>query len=116
MRRDAAATLGSTCNVVTVARERDARGNVTEYAVTGPDFACHVAPRTLESSSEQVIAGAMTASTTYRLHHPTDVVVDTNDRVIVTVAGQTRMLEVVGVRSVLTYAPLHAVTAMEVDR
>ncbi len=114
MRRDAEATLGSVCNVVSITRTRDSRGNAEEFAVTGPDFACHVAPRSLDS--EDVVAGAQTAPTTYRLHHSVEIEVDTSDRVIVDVAGQTRMLEVTGVRSVLTYAPLHAVTAVEVER
>ncbi len=112
LRLDAERTLGSICNVVTLTRSRDARGNVTEAAVTGLDFACHVAPQ--QGNEEQVILEAIDQNEVFHIMFGVETQVTVADKIMADVEGEVRLLEVVASREMQTNAVLRRVVAAEV--
>ncbi len=114
LRADAERTLGSVCAVVTIERSRDARGNVAEVAVTGPDFACHVAPSSmLQGSTEGLILAAIDQNESYSIMFGVETQVTVADKIMVEVEEGVRLLEVVASREIQTNAILYRVMAVE---
>src|SRR5574338_1676449 len=92
--------LPDVLNVITVEDVRDARGNVTEGAVTGPDVPCRVKPisQARSSAQEAVILEKIGVIEAWKIRIPlTTPDVNLQDRVFVDVAGSGgRMMEIVG--------------------
>ncbi len=106
IRATAESTLSSTCNIVTLNRTRDARGQVTEVSVTGPDFACAVDP--IDVSSEAETAARIGTLTGWRVSVPLTVIVSETDMIGFDVEGVSRVVRIVGAEGPQTDASLRS--------
>lgn len=109
--------LPDVCNVVTLEMVRDARGNVTEAAVTGPDFACRVKPvsQATSSAQEAVVLEKIGVIDAWKIRCPMDVEVREQDRVLVDVAGSgERLMEIVATPGMKSYQSIGTLYAVEI--
>lgn len=94
LRADVEAMLPSTCNVVTTSRTRDARGQVTEITVTGPDIPCSVDP--VEAiPQEAIVEGRVGVVTGWRITLPLSTIVTESDLIGFDVEGRSGLGSVI---------------------
>lgn len=94
IRATAVSALPDVCNIVTVGRSRDDRGQVTEVSVTGPDFPCHLA--TADPGQETELAGRISPTEAWTILMPLSTIVTASDNIGCDVEGDAAVYEVVG--------------------
>ncbi len=117
IRETSEANLPDVCNLVDLSSStRDAYGDVTEGAVTGPDFACKVRPLSTgsrQSDVEAVILDRLGVIEAWTISASRSVEISLEDRVLVDVQGHTRLLEVVAAPGPKSYEAIHRFVATE---
>ena len=110
--------LPDVLNVISVEYVRDARGEMTEEVVTGPDVPCRVKPVSQANSSAQeaVVLERIGVIETWKIRLPKETPdVNLRDRVFVDVAGAGgRMMEVVAAPGLKSYQSIDTLYAVEV--
>lgn len=91
--------LPDVCNIIEISYTKDARGNATEVATTGPDFACRVRPLATgsrQSAQEGIILQRLGVLEAWKIKAPKAIDVGIEDKILVDVDGAgTRLMEVV---------------------
>lgn len=116
IRADVEATLPDVCNVVSLQRTRDARGQVSEVSVNGPDFACAVHPVDVSAgslSTDAEIAARLGTSPGWRILMPLDVIVTEVDQIGFDVEGESRLVNIIGAIGPRSNAALREVIVAE---
>lgn len=115
IRATAVSALPSICNIVTVGRTRDARGQVTEISVTGPDFPCHLATNVIASGTETELAGRISPTEAWTILMPLSTVVTASDNIGCDVEGVAAVYEVVGGIEIASLAAYRAVAVRKAE-
>ncbi len=112
------ANLPDVLNVVTIEYVRDARGNVTESAVTGPDVPCRVKPvsQARSSAQEAVVLEKLGVVEAWKIRIPLGTPeVSLQDRVFVDVSGSGgRMMEIVAAPGLASFPTIDTLYAVEI--
>lgn len=109
--------LPDVCNVVTVEYVRDARGNVTETAVTGPDFACRIKAfsQMNASAQEALVLQRLGVIDAWKVKCARGADLTLLDRVLVDVAGGgERMMEINAAPGDESYPTIQTFYAVEI--
>jgi len=110
--------LPDVLNVVTIEYVRDARGEATEAAVTGPDVFCRVKPisQATSSAQEAVILDRLGVVDAWKIRLPKGTPdVRLRDRVFVEVAGTAgRMMEIVAAPGLKSHQTIDTLYAVEI--
>lgn len=108
--------LPDVCAVVTLERDRDARGNVTENLVVQAAQFCRVKPVSQASSSAQeaVILEKIGVVEAWKIRAPKSFTLREQDRLLVTVEGTERTMEVVSAPGLKSYQTIDTVYAVEI--
>lgn len=109
--------LPDVCNIVTIDYDRGPRGEVSEVAVTGPDFACRIRPvgGANLSSREALILQRLGVIEAWNIKAPKAITVRLQDRILVDVDGAgARLMEVVASPGLKSRQTVDSYMAVEV--
>lgn len=110
--------LPDVCNAVAIEWDKNDRGDSVEVAVTGPDFACRVAVlgqgQGAQANREGIILDRLGLVEAWKVVAPLDEEIRLQDKVLVDVAGHSRLLEVVAAPGPRSYELAHAWIGVEV--
>lgn len=108
--------LPDVCAVVALEMVRDARGNVTENLVVQAAQFCRVKPVSQANSSAQeaVILEKIGVIDAWKIRVPKSFSVREQDRLLVTVEGIERTMEVVSAPGLKSYQTIDTVYAVEI--
>lgn len=108
--------LPDICAVVSLELTRDARGNVTENLVVQAAQFCRVKPvsQATSSSQEAVILEKIGVVDAWKIRAPKSFSIREQDRLLVTIEGVERTMEVVSAPGLQSYQTIDTVYAVEI--
>lgn len=109
--------LPDVCNIVEISYTKDARGNETEVAVTGPDFACRIRPmaQSNQSAQEGLILQRLGVLEAWKIRAPKSIDAGVEDKILVEVAGTAaRLMEIIASPGLKSRQLVDAYVAVEI--
>lgn len=108
--------LPDICAVVTVGITRDARGEATEGLVVMAATFCRVKPVSQANSSAQeaVLFERIGLMEAWKIRAPKSLALELRDRLLVTIEGEERTMEVVSAPGLKSYQTIDTIYAAEI--